>query len=145
MKPIKLAIMFIVAVFTFTCLICIKTWHISNSTKCIYKYTYFNEPNDICTDKVKISSTDLNVLIEILNNKHFIYSLDALSGFTSEYSLEFYCKNGILCSLQIQYGEHGIIKYENTNLIVELSPPEKELFYNTLNKYHRFDDILLAG
>ena len=62
MKPSKLAIIFIVVGFTVACLICIKTFHISNSTKCIYKYTYFNEPNDICTDKVEISSTDLNAV-----------------------------------------------------------------------------------
>lgn len=145
MKPIKFIILFIVAAFIFVCLICIKTLHISNSTKCTYKYTYFNEADDICTDNVEISSADLNTLIKILNNKRFIYSLDALSGFTPDYSLEFYCKKGILCSLQIQYGAHGVIKYENTNLVIELSASDKELFYNTLNKYHRFSDILLAG
>lgn len=145
MKPVKLAILFILAVFAIICLICNKTLHINNATKCVYKYTYFNESDDICTDKAEIDFADLNTLIKVLNNKRFLYSFDALNGFTSEYSLEFYYKKDILCSLQIQYGGHGIIKYENTNLIIELSASEKQLFYSVLSKYHRFNDILLAG
>ena len=72
-------------------------------------------------------------------------AFDVERGFTEAYSLEFKQQNEESVIILLQYGQHGLIRLNNTTFDYELDSDTAAQLYTILNGYHRFDRVLIAG
>ena len=119
--------------------------HTAGAVRCVYRYEY-NDENDVRRqDVVEVGAEDCRLLAAMFAGRAFREALDLEKGFTPEYSLEFFDAAGNATMVLIQYGQDGTVRIPGTQWDYQFARQERDLLFSTLESYHRFDDVLLAG
>ena len=112
---------------------------------CCYHYQYFDQDGNVCNDAVPLRNQDCKTIADMLDGLRYRRAFDVERGFTEAYSLEFKQQNEESVIILLQYGQHGLIRLNNTTFDHELDSDTAEQLYTILNGYHRFDRVLIAG
>lgn len=118
---------------------------LEGSEKCIYHYEYINYEGARSQDAVELSSEHCQMLANIIAEKPFREALDVEKGLTPMYSLEFFDVSGDSTMILIQYVRDGRIRINGTIWDREIEGRSRELFFSTLEGYHRHDQIIVGG
>lgn len=138
-------------ILAFACAVCIILFylfapfkfHIDKSASCLYRYQYLNDMNETCNDAVQISSEDSKVIIDIMRRQKFRYNFDYVSGVTIDHSLEFSYDDGKVKRIILRYGSGYTLRIDAWNLECDLSYEDHEELYRILDKYQRFDALIV--
>lgn len=112
---------------------------------CYYRYQYFDQDGNVRNDVVPIRPEDCATIVDMLNGLRYYKAFDIEYGFTGDYSLEFRQQNSESVIILLQYGQHGLLRLNNTTFDHELDSNLAEQLYTLLKEYHQFDRVLVAG
>jgi len=119
--------------------------HVGRITSCVYKYQYINDFNEICNDAVLLSDSDAKILRSFINRQRFYYTFDYVMGVTADHPIEFTNEYRSVQRIILVYGSGYIIRMDRWNMECTLSYEDKAELDQILDKYQRFDDVLVAG
>jgi len=145
MLIVLLSVVIMGSVFVIFNLLFTKCVEMNGVDGCYYHYQYFDPDGNVCNDVVPLRYQDCKTIVEMLEGIRYCKAFDVERGFTEAYSLEFRQQNGEIITVLLQYGQHGLVRLNNTTFDCELDPNVSKQLYSILNEYHRFDRVLIAG
>lgn len=112
---------------------------------CYYHYQYFDQDGNVRNDVVPIRAEDCATIVDMLSGLRYCKAFDIEYGFTEDYSLEFRQQNDKSVIILLQYGQHGLLRLNNTTFDHELDSDTAEQLYTLLKEYHQSERVLVAG
>lgn len=145
MLIVLLSVIVISGVLVICNLLLTKRVALNSVDSCYYRYQYFDQNGNVCNDVVPLQDQDCKTIVDMLSGFRYRKAFDVERGFTEAYSLEFRQQNGDDITILLQYGQHGLVRLNNTTFDRELDSDMATQLYTILNGYHRFDRVLVAG
>ena len=142
---VLLSVVIISSIFGIGKLLLTKRITLDGVKSCYYHYQYFDQAGNVCNDAVPLRNQDCKTIVDMLDGLRYRRAFDVERGFTEAYSLEFQQQNGESVIILLQYGQHGLVRRNNTTFDCELDSDAAAQLYTILNGYHRFDRVLIAG